>query len=205
MEGSSSWLSSCWRAGVLSEPSLDCVMAVLGVRESRNARRGSLRLKKGKASDWKPDSRPRSHQQFRAFCKGASKPIYRPSFDIHLVLGNHATISIQRADSPEAHAGTFSSSLCFLSQPDRALLQAHHPSSQSGIAPRKKVRQPIRAYNAITRPACELLTRTPPPEPRATLPANFRNGAASPGRKLRNAGGELWLNNTTSGECAYAH
>lgn len=74
-------VSSCWRAGVLSEPSLDCVMAVLGVRESRHARRlrGSLRLKEGKASDWKPDSRPRSHQQFRAFCKGASNPIYRPS------------------------------------------------------------------------------------------------------------------------------
>lgn len=50
MEGSSSCVSSCWRAGGLSEPSLDCVMAVLGVRESRNGRRlrGSLRLKEGK-------------------------------------------------------------------------------------------------------------------------------------------------------------
>ncbi|WP_039800587.1 hypothetical protein [Bradyrhizobium sp. WSM4349] len=70
--------------------------------------------------------------------------------------------------------------------------------------PTQKKRRPIGAYNAIARPACELLTRTPPSEPRATLSAKFRNGAASPERKLRNAGGALWLNRT-SGECAYVH
>lgn len=197
MRGSSSCVSNCWRAGVLSEPSLDCVMTVLGERESRNARRlqGSLRLQRGKASDWKQDDRPRSHQQLRAFCKGTSKPICRAQFDIHLVVADRAT---------EVRAGTFSSALSFLPRPGRALLQAHHPSRPSGTADLKKMRRPIGAYNAIARTACELLTRTPPPEPRATLSANFRNGAASPGRKLRNAGGELWLN-TTSGECAYVH
>lgn len=145
-------VSSCWRAGVLSEPSLDCVMAVLGVRESRNARRlrESLRLKEGKASDWKPDSRPRSHQQFRCFLQRRIETNLPAQFDIHLVLGNHTTISIQRTGSPEAHAGTFSSSLCFLPQPGRALLQAHHPSRPFGIADR------VRKCDSLSAPTMQL-------------------------------------------------
>lgn len=76
-------------------------MAVLGEREPRNARRrrGPSAFKEGKGSDWKQDSRPRSHQQFRAFAN-KSKPICRPS----LTSQPQASKELTRPNSMLAHS-----------------------------------------------------------------------------------------------------
>lgn len=69
------------RAGVHSEPSLDCVMAVLGERESRNARRlrGSLRLQRGQGVRLETKFLTAQSPAVPCLCKGTSKPICRPS------------------------------------------------------------------------------------------------------------------------------
>lgn len=136
IQGPSSSVSRCGRAGVHSEPSLDCVMAVLGERESRNARRlrGSLRLKRAR--------RPIGNKILDRAVTSSSVPLQRhietnlpAQFDIHLVLGNHATTSIQGAVPPEVQAGTFSPAYAScLNQVERflRLITRHaHPASPS--------------------------------------------------------------------------
>lgn len=80
------------------------------------------------------DDRPRNHQQLRSFLQRHIKTNLPAQFDIHLVVADRATTSIQGAGSPEVRAGTFSSALSFLPRPGRPLLQAHHPSRPFGTA-----------------------------------------------------------------------
>lgn len=135
-KGPPSSVSRCGRAGVHSEPSLDCVMAVLGERESRNARRlrGSLRLQRGQGVPL--ETKFLTAQSPAVPCLQRHIETNLPAqFDIHLVLGNHATTSIQGAGPPEVQAGTFSPAYAScLNQVERflRLITRHaHPASPS--------------------------------------------------------------------------
>lgn len=99
-----------------------------------------MRGDSGCPSAYKEGKRPIGNKILDRAVAGSSVPLQRhietnlpAQFHIHLVLGNHATISIQRAGSPEVHAGTFCSSLCFLSHQIerffRLITRRAHPAS----------------------------------------------------------------------------
>lgn len=125
--------------------------------------------------------------------------------------GNHATHKHPGSGpgSSEVRAGTFTSH-----QPMLPVSIRSNASSRSSPVTPIRHRRRRKKSDSLSAPtiqlhasSCELLTRTPPPEPRAGVVGEFpgRNCVAGTKTEDRKAGDELWPNSMTSGECAYVH